>query len=70
MCVCRVISQNDPGGHAEMVALREAALCLGNYRLEGTYLYVCSYLYVYTYTRVHTRGAGGSARRCTTFGSL
>jgi len=36
----QVISKNDPGGHAELVALREAAQVLGNYRLEGCTLYV------------------------------
>ena len=36
----RVVGQNDPTGHAEMVALRQAALRIGNYRLEGCTLYV------------------------------
>ena len=30
----------DPSGHAEMVAIRQAALVLNNYRLPGTTLYV------------------------------
>jgi tRNA(adenine34) deaminase len=34
------ISQNDPTAHAEMLALREAARTLGNYRLEDVTLYV------------------------------
>jgi tRNA(adenine34) deaminase len=34
------ISRNDPSAHAEMVALREAAAVLGNYRLPGSTLYV------------------------------
>jgi tRNA(adenine34) deaminase len=36
----RPISQNDPTAHAEMVALRDAARTLNNYRLLGTTLYV------------------------------
>lgn len=35
-----VIGQSDPTAHAEIVALREAALHLRNYRLPGTTLYV------------------------------
>ena len=34
------IGSNDPTAHAEMLALREAARTLGNYRLEGTTIYV------------------------------
>lgn len=34
------ISRHDPTAHAEVVALREAAARLGNYRLEGATLYV------------------------------
>ena len=34
------IGQNDPTAHAEVMALREAARHLGNYRLEGCTLYV------------------------------
>lgn len=34
------ISSNDPSAHAEMVALRQAALAQSNYRLPGTTLYV------------------------------
>ena len=33
------ISTNDPTAHAEIRALREAALRVGNYRLEGAVLY-------------------------------
>jgi|SRR5579862_2943286 len=33
------ISMSDPSAHAEMLALREAAATLGNYRLEGATLY-------------------------------
>ena len=33
------ISRNDPTAHAEILALREAAGKLGNYRLEGATLY-------------------------------
>lgn len=33
------IGLNDPTAHAEMLALREAAATLGNYRLEGVTLY-------------------------------
>ena len=36
----RPISQNDPTAHAEMIALRNAARTLNNYRLPGTTLYV------------------------------
>ncbi len=34
------ISRHDPSAHAEMVALRDAAQRLGNYRLVGCELYV------------------------------
>jgi tRNA(adenine34) deaminase len=34
------ISRHDPSAHAEMTALREAALHLGNYRLVGCELFV------------------------------
>lgn len=34
------ISTNDPTAHAEVVALRDAARRLGNYRLDGCTLYV------------------------------
>ena len=36
----RPISTSDPTAHAEIVALREAAAALGNYRLVGCELYV------------------------------
>jgi len=36
----RTISDSDPTGHAEIVALRAAAMHLGNYRLPGASLYV------------------------------
>jgi tRNA(adenine34) deaminase len=36
----RTIRDNDPTAHAEIVALREAAHLLGNYRLADTTLYV------------------------------
>ena len=36
----RTIADCDPTGHAEMVALREAARKIGNYRLAGATLYV------------------------------
>jgi tRNA(adenine34) deaminase len=36
----RPIAQADPTAHAEIVALREAAVTLGNYRLPGCALYV------------------------------
>lgn len=36
----RPISSNDPTAHAEIVAMREAAARLGNYRLSGATLYV------------------------------
>ena len=36
----RVLRNVDPTAHAEMVALREAARTLGNYRLNGCALYV------------------------------
>jgi tRNA(adenine34) deaminase len=36
----RVIRDNDPTSHAEVVALRAAAAALGNYRLSGCTLYV------------------------------
>ncbi len=34
------IGRHDPSAHAEMLALREAASVLGNYRLTGAALYV------------------------------
>ena len=34
------ISENDPSGHAEVVALRSAAKTVGNYRLSNATLYV------------------------------
>ena len=34
------ICQTDPTAHAEMLALRDAALAVGNYRLEDATLYV------------------------------
>ena len=34
------ISSNDPTAHAEIVAIRKAAVLLGNYRLTGATLYV------------------------------
>lgn len=34
------IGQQDPTAHAEILALREAARTLGNYRLSGCHLYV------------------------------
>lgn len=34
------IASNDPTAHAEMIALREAAAAIGNYRLEGCTLFV------------------------------
>ena len=34
------ISANDPTAHAEIIAIRQAAAALGNYRLEGCTLYV------------------------------
>jgi tRNA(adenine34) deaminase len=34
-----VIATNDPTAHAEIVALREAAMKLGNYRLTGSTIY-------------------------------
>jgi tRNA(adenine34) deaminase len=36
----RTISDNDPCAHAEIIALREAAKTIGNYRLAGASLYV------------------------------
>jgi tRNA(adenine34) deaminase len=36
----RVITNQDPTAHAEIMALREAALVMQNYRLVGTTLYV------------------------------
>ncbi len=36
----RPISSNDPSAHAEMIALRDAAARLGNYRLSGCDLFV------------------------------
>ncbi|WP_085315930.1 tRNA adenosine(34) deaminase TadA [Derxia lacustris] len=36
----QVITQSDPTAHAEIVALRQAATKLGNYRLPGCELYV------------------------------
>jgi tRNA(adenine34) deaminase len=36
----RVLRDNDPTAHAEMVALRVAAKALGNYRMNGCTLYV------------------------------
>jgi tRNA(adenine34) deaminase len=34
------VARNDPTAHAEILALREAAARIGNYRLEGAVLYV------------------------------
>lgn len=36
----RVLRDGDPTAHAEIVALREAAAALGNYRLNGCTIYV------------------------------
>lgn len=36
----RPVSSHDPTAHAEIVALRDAAAALGNYRLPGCDLYV------------------------------
>jgi len=36
----RPVTSNDPSAHAEIVALRDAAARLGNYRLNGCDLYV------------------------------
>jgi tRNA(adenine34) deaminase len=36
----RTITDCDPSAHAEVVALRQAAKTIGNYRLPGTTLYV------------------------------
>jgi tRNA(adenine34) deaminase len=36
----RPVSSHDPTAHAEVVAMRDAALRLGNYRLTGCELYV------------------------------
>jgi tRNA(adenine34) deaminase len=36
----RVLRDNDPTAHAEIVAMRAAAQALGNYRLNGCTLYV------------------------------
>jgi tRNA(adenine34) deaminase len=36
----RVLRDNDPTAHAEIVAMRQAAAALGNYRLNGCTLYV------------------------------
>jgi len=36
----QVIKNHDPSAHAELVAIREACLQIGNYRLPGTTLYV------------------------------
>ena len=36
----RVLRDSDPTAHAEVVALRAAAMALGNYRLAGCTLYV------------------------------
>lgn len=36
----RNITENDPTAHAEIVAMRQAGLRLGNYRLPGCTLYV------------------------------
>ncbi|HEV2215315.1 MAG TPA: tRNA adenosine(34) deaminase TadA, partial [Terracidiphilus sp.] len=36
----RVLRDNDPTAHAEIVALRAAAAALGNYRLNGCTLFV------------------------------
>ena len=36
----QMIATHDPSGHAEIVALRDAARVVGNYRLPGATLYV------------------------------
>lgn len=35
----RPLAANDPSAHAEMIAIREAASAIGNYRLDGATLY-------------------------------
>ena len=39
-CHNRTVTANDPTAHAEVLAIREAAGAVGNYRLTGTTLYV------------------------------
>ncbi len=36
----RVLRTNDPSAHAEIVAIRDACLNLGHYRLEGCHIHV------------------------------
>lgn len=36
----QMIATQDPSGHAEIIALRDAACVVGNYRLPGAILYV------------------------------
>jgi tRNA(adenine34) deaminase len=36
----RPIAEDDPAGHAEIIALRDAGRAIGNYRLTGCTLYV------------------------------
>ena len=36
----QAITQSDPTAHAEVVAIRQAAQCIENYRLSGSVLYV------------------------------
>ena len=40
------ICKHDPTAHAELIALREAANTLGNYRLENCTLYVLSLIHI------------------------
>jgi tRNA(adenine34) deaminase len=71
----RTITDCDPTGHAEMVALRAAAQVLGNYRLSGADLYVtlepcamCAGALVQARIRRLVYGAddprGGAVRTC------
>jgi tRNA(adenine34) deaminase len=71
----RTIRDNDPTAHAEIVALREAARLLGNYRLADTTLYVtiepcsmCAGAMIQARVRRLVYGAddpkGGAVRSC------
>ena len=42
----RVLRDNDPTAHAEVVALRAAATAINNYRLNGVTLYVLSLIHI------------------------
>lgn len=52
----RSIGTSDPSAHAEIIAMRDAGVKLGNYRLTGTVLYITLEPCIMCYTAaVHAR---------------